>query len=107
MDHLDGANGTLGVLRINVDQYDLSTLVLQLAEDRIAWSNRKTGMAEYDPGQVSALQPTVQDRGLVSVLRKESYGDPTHGSFLGVFGHATNFHPSSQMTFVIEGRTAT
>ena len=56
----DGANGALGILRGNVDDHDFGARILQLAENRVGGSGRKSNMAEHRLSQARRFQTTLQ-----------------------------------------------
>ena len=103
VDQLDGADGALRILGIDIHQDNFSPLIQQLAQNGVARSRREPDMAQHGSGQIGALHPAIQYDGLFAVLGQEGDGDPGHDSILSVHCHATNFQRPSQMTFVIEG----
>ena len=103
MNHFNGADGTLRILRINIHHHNFRTLIEDLTKHGIARCRGESDMAEHGPGHVSAFHPGVQNDGLFAILGKDGDGYPVHESILAVHGHATNFLPQDQVTFVIEG----
>src|SRR5207253_7695240 len=79
-------------------------LIENLAQHGVARAHRKSDVAEHRSGHVGAFNPGVQEDGLFAVLGEDGDGYPMHESVLGLQGHATNFLPPGQMTFVIEGK---
>ena len=71
VDQFDGADGPLRIPRINIHEDDLGPLVLQLPQYRIAWTGRKTDVAQHRSSQMGALDAGIQDDGLFAILGKD------------------------------------
>ena len=90
MNHFNGADGSLRILRINIHQHDFRLLIEHLAEDCVAGADGKPDVAEHSSGHMSAFDPGVQNDGLLAILRKDCDGYPVHESIIALHGHATN-----------------
>ena len=106
VNQFNGTNRALRILGVDTYQDNFGVLILQLAQNGVVRSGRKTDMAQHGPSQIRAFYAAIEYDGLFAILRQEGNCDPGHDSILCVLCHATNFQRRGQMTFVIEGGTS-
>jgi len=64
---------------VQIDYHDRGALVLNLADNRIRGTHRKSWMANHDPGRTGGLRAILDGQLLLLMFRQDGNCDTTHG----------------------------
>src|SRR5271166_122398 len=85
LQQFDGFDGALRIVRRDINQNDLGAQVLNVAENRVGRSRRKTGKAADHASQPGGFEAGLQAGQTIAIFGEEGYSNAMHGAVLADF----------------------